>query len=260
MTRYAYLLLAAALLGGCTTDKGASNNAAPEANNAPVPTSAESLKVGIKDIVEGKGKPIANGDTAIVFYIGKLTNGKQFDANMNEDYTPKSDKEPFAVQVGMGQVIKGWEEGLIGAKEGGVRQLHIPWQKAYGAEGQGATIPPKADLNFTIKIQTVYHAGEAPQIFANDIKVGSGPAVTPNSTVTFTYVGKRLNGQIFDDQTRKPLVQPVSNLIPGFKEAIIGMKPGGRRLIKWPPGSPNPTGMIPGNQPVEYTIDIIAVK
>ena len=226
-----------------------------------VPTNGFS-KLETQDLIAGKGDPIKKGDNAVVFYVGKLTNGTIFDSNMEDDgkYTPKEDKDPFSFTVGIGSVIKGWDEGLVGAKEGTVRKINIPWTMAYGAEGSGNKIPPKSDLIFTVKVYKVYHQGVAPEIDATDVKVGSGPKVTKDSVITFTYVGKLLAGKVFDDQSKKPITQPVGKLIPGFRDAVLGMMPGGQRKISWPPGSPNPTGQIPVNQPVEFIVDLKSVK
>jgi FKBP-type peptidyl-prolyl cis-trans isomerase len=194
----------------------------------------------------------------IVLYLGKLTNGKVFDSLMDENQKPNLEKSPFAVTIGTGSVIKGWDDGLIGVKEGMVRKLSIPWELAYGTEGKDP-IPPKADLLFTIKVLKVYKAGAKPEIDAVDVKQGSGAKVTANSTIKFHYTGSLANGKVYDDQS-KGLELAVSRLIPGFREAVVGMQVGGERKITFPPNSPNPTGQIPPSQPFEIDVTIDAVK
>ncbi len=98
----------------------------------------------IDDIREGEGVDVKAGDTVAVHYIGTLQDGTEFDNS-------KKRGEPFTFTVGGGQVIKGWEEGLIGMKVGGQRVLVIPPDKAYGEQGIGP-IPPNATLVFAIEL------------------------------------------------------------------------------------------------------------
>ena len=98
----------------------------------------------IDDIKIGDGAEVKNGDTVSVHYVGTLQNGTEFD-NSNKRGAP------FEFTVGGGQVIKGWEEGLVGMKVGGQRILVIPPEKAYGANGIGP-IPGNATLVFAIEL------------------------------------------------------------------------------------------------------------
>lgn len=215
--------------------------------------------LGIIDETPGTGEAAAKGDYVYVLYHGKTTSGTVFDYSMEENLEPISGKEPMMVQLGNGGVIPGWEEGLIGAKEGMVRTLNVPWEKGYGVEGRAPSIASKTDLIFKIKILKVQkNTGVLPDIEATDTKTGTGAAVTKDSTVTFSYTGVSLSGAEFDKQDK--LTVPVSRLIPGFKEAIQGMKAGGVRKIVFPPNSPNPTGKIPYNQYVTFTVTVHSVK
>ena len=98
----------------------------------------------IDDIKIGTGAEVKNGDTVSVHYVGTLQDGTEFD-NSNKRGAP------FEFTVGGGQVIKGWEEGLVGMKVGGQRILVIPPDKAYGENGIGP-IPPNATLVFAIEL------------------------------------------------------------------------------------------------------------
>jgi FKBP-type peptidyl-prolyl cis-trans isomerase len=80
-----------------------------------------------------------------VHYTGWLTTGKKFDSSVDAG-------KPFDFTIGNGEVIKGWEEGVAGMKVGGKRQLRIPPELAYGAEGYPPTIPPNATLIFDIQL------------------------------------------------------------------------------------------------------------
>jgi peptidylprolyl isomerase len=98
----------------------------------------------VEDIVVGEGDEVQSGDTVVVHYAGRLQSGEEFDNSQRRG-------QPFSFTVGAGQVIKGWEEGLIGMKVGGERVLVIPPDKGYGAAGIGP-IPPNATLVFSIQL------------------------------------------------------------------------------------------------------------
>jgi FKBP-type peptidyl-prolyl cis-trans isomerase len=259
MTRFAYALIPVILVVGCGKKAEAPANGPLDGPKLPGVPLEGFKKLNITDLEPGKGDAAKKGDTVIVTYVGKFTNGTVFDSNMDDSYKPNIEKEPYAVTIGVSSVVKGWTEGLVGAKEGMVRKLDVPWNMAYGEAGDPPKIPAKADMIFTIEILKLYKAGVQPTIEAEDIKVGTGPKVTESSTISFKYKGMLLSGKVFDDQ-EKGLEKPVSKLIPGFKEAVLGMQAGGQRKISWPPGSPNPTGQIPPGQPIEYIIDVTAVK
>lgn len=99
----------------------------------------------IEDIKVGSGTEVKAGDTVLVHYTGQTIDGKVFDSS-------KTRGEPIAFPIGVGQVIQGWDQGLIGMKEGGVRKLSIPPEMGYGARGAGAAIPPNASLLFEVEL------------------------------------------------------------------------------------------------------------
>lgn len=101
----------------------------------------------ILDLRIGKGDKIKVGSNVAVFYKGTLKTGEQFDSNIG--------KTPLTLTVGAGQVIRGWEEGLLGVNAGGKRKLIIPYKLGYGAQGNPPKIPPKAELTFEIEVVSV---------------------------------------------------------------------------------------------------------
>jgi len=102
----------------------------------------------VQDLVVGNGKSAQNGDTLSAHYSGTLENGTVFDSSYGRG-------QPIQFVLGSGQLIKGWELGLIGMKEGGKRKLIIPPSLGYGAQGAGGIIPPNATLIFEIELVSV---------------------------------------------------------------------------------------------------------
>jgi peptidylprolyl isomerase len=103
----------------------------------------------IKDLIKGTGAVAGKTSTVTVNYVGALySNGKVFDASWKRN-------QPFSTQLGQGQVIKGWDEGIPGMRVGGRRELIIPASLAYGAAGSPPTIPPNATLIFDIDLLQV---------------------------------------------------------------------------------------------------------
>ncbi len=125
-----------------------------EAPATPPPVTGKTVTLpdGLKyiDIKVGSGTAAKTGSTVEVQYTGWLaSNGKRFDSS----YTDGG--KPFSVTLGKGQVIKGWDEGLVGMKPGGERRLIIPPSLAYGANGQPPTIPGNATLIFDVTMVSV---------------------------------------------------------------------------------------------------------
>jgi peptidylprolyl isomerase/peptidyl-prolyl cis-trans isomerase B (cyclophilin B) len=113
----------------------------------------------ITDLVEGTGDPVEAGDTVTVHYVGVLTaTGDEFDNSYDRG-------APFSVKVGAGKVIEGWDQGLLGAKVGGRRQLDIPAALAYGEAGAGGgLIPPGAPITFVVDIVDVEKPSPPPTL------------------------------------------------------------------------------------------------
>ncbi|MGH8892763.1 MAG: FKBP-type peptidyl-prolyl cis-trans isomerase [Actinomycetes bacterium] len=103
----------------------------------------------IIDIAEGNGAEASTGSTAVVHYVGvAFSTGEEFDASWNRG-------EPFAFPLGAGNVIAGWDRGVVGMKVGGRRRLVIPPDLGYGDRGAGAVIAPGETLIFVVDLLDV---------------------------------------------------------------------------------------------------------
>ncbi|RLZ03215.1 peptidylprolyl isomerase [Kocuria tytonicola] len=110
----------------------------------PVPT-----ELRIEDMIQGTGKEATPGSTVSCHYVGvTYSGGEEFDASWNRG-------EPLDFTVGVGQVIQGWDQGLLGMKVGGRRRLEIPSEMAYGKRGAGAQIGPDEALIFVVDLLDV---------------------------------------------------------------------------------------------------------
>lgn len=102
-----------------------------------------------EDLVVGKGVEAVSGKEVTVNYTGILTDGTKFDSSLNEGRTP------FVFTLGAGDVIAGWDQGIVGMKVGGKRKLTIPSSLGYGPNGSPPVIPPNATLIFEVELLEV---------------------------------------------------------------------------------------------------------
>ncbi len=108
----------------------------------------ENQELEISDLILGQGKEISRGALCFVHYTGFLDDGTKFDSSLDKG-------RPFQFVFGTGRVIKGWDLGLIGMREGGKRKLFVPSVLAYGDRQIGTLIRPHSNLSFEIELLEV---------------------------------------------------------------------------------------------------------
>ncbi len=99
----------------------------------------------IVELKVGTGPAVKAGDTVKVHYVARFSDGKIFDSS-------KFRGEPFTVKIGIGQLIRGWDIGMIGMRAGGIRDLNIPPHEAYGEKGVPGSVPPNETLDFEVEL------------------------------------------------------------------------------------------------------------
>jgi peptidylprolyl isomerase len=135
--------------GGDDTDTGTVSADLGSKPTIEVPSSPAPTELVSKDIVTGDGPAAEQGDTVKVQYVGvDYATGEEFDASWDSG-------KPFSFQLGSSQVIPGWDQGVEGMKVGGRRELIVPPDLAYGAQGQPPAIAPNATLVFVIDLLDV---------------------------------------------------------------------------------------------------------
>jgi len=139
MSRFLAVLVAGLMIAGC--------NDSTRYPGILSQNKVQSTPSGLRyvDVVEGTGAQAGAGQTVTVHYTGFLMDSTKFDSSVDRG-------EPFQFRLGAGQVIKGWDQGVLGMKVGGKRKLIIPSQLGYGDRGIPRVIPPGAQLVFDVEL------------------------------------------------------------------------------------------------------------
>ncbi|HRI44425.1 MAG TPA: FKBP-type peptidyl-prolyl cis-trans isomerase [Fimbriimonadaceae bacterium] len=213
------------------------------------------------DMRLGKGAVAQAGDTVTVMYRGSLqSDGKVFDE------TYEKGRSPFTFDLGAGQVIKGWDEGVKGMKVGGKRVLCIPPDLGYGDQSVGP-IPAKSTLIFEIELLHVRKKGAPPMIEIEELAVGQGEGAKMGDKIEVHYTGTFLNGEKFDSSKDRgqPLAVEIgkTGLIKGFTDGLIGLKVGGRRKVTIPyelAYGEQGRGPIPPKATLVFELELVSLK
>jgi peptidylprolyl isomerase len=204
----------------------------------------------ITDLTDGTGAAAADGDTLIVHYVGvRSEDGTEFDNSYDRG-------KPLPLTLGTGRVIKGWDQGLVGVKEGGRRQLDIPADLAYAdspPDSGSGVIKAGDSLSFVIDVVKIIpksDPADAPDISIpptpnqteqtfTDLIVGDGVGIEPGQTVAVHLLafsaadGKRIDSS-WERGSPLTFVPGSGEYSPGLEKAVEGMKVGGRRQVDIP--------------------------
>lgn len=143
-----FSLLSVILLGGCRVGKGeetVETGTSQVLNEEEERMETKDNDLKIEEITIGEGSEATIGAKVKVHYTGRLVNGTKFDSSVDRG-------EPFEFILGMGEVIKGWDQGLLGMRVGGKRILTIPPTLAYGNRAVGEVIPADSTLVFEVEL------------------------------------------------------------------------------------------------------------
>ncbi|BFZ22063.1 hypothetical protein BsWGS_25102 [Bradybaena similaris] len=154
-------------------------------------------------------------DQLSMHYVGTLTEtGQQFDSS-------KDRGQPFVFQLGTGQVIKGWDEGLVGMCVGEKRKLIIPPSKGYGAAGAGELIPPNSRLTFEVELTSIEEAEAPPNIFS-DIDTDSDKLLSPDEVSAYLKKQAAKVGKLDEaDEQHEEIISQIFNHEDKDKDGFI---------------------------------------
>lgn len=234
---------------------------------------------GLKYIVVKKGDPknplVKAGENVSVHYSGYFKDGMMFDSSIKRG-------EPIKFSAGKGQVIKGWDEALLLMRVGDQLRLIIPYQLAYGEQGRGQSIPPKAELTFDVEMINIkaevivkpydtkgkdtIRTESGLMMIPVELKEESKPQ--PGQNVRVHYSGYLTDGTLFDSSVKRddPFVFQVGlgKVIKGWDEAILLMNKGEKYRLVIPSGlaygERGAGGVIPPNAELIFDVHLLDFK
>jgi len=225
----------------------------------------------VRVIEQGEGEPLPAEGVMTVHTLGVLEDGTRFTSTWAEG-TPQT--MPLDV------AIEGWQQGLVGMRPGGVRQLVVPPGLAFGEEGREPSIPGGATLTFEIELVewraprsfSAEFAGEARTIaegvVVRDVTVGDGPVIEEGQQAIVHYIASLEDGEKIVDTFAVNDIQVVpldeNPPVPGLKRGIVGMRVGGVRRIELAAdqafGAEGRPPVIPPDSPMVFEVELLGVR
>ncbi len=236
-------------------------------------TTPSGLKYTFKQF--GKGALAKAGDNVSVHYVGKLTDGKQFDSSRDRN-------QPFKFPLGANRVIKGWDEGVALMHVGDKALFTIPPQLGYGDRAMGDRIPANSTLIFEVELleivepvkpwtltnhDTITTASGLKYIIVQKSKDANAPAAEKGKMVSVHYTGFLLDGKIFDSSVERgePISFPLGQgqVIKGWDEGIALMHVGDKMRLIIPSNlayGDGGQGPIPPKATLCFDVELMSVK
>jgi FK506-binding protein 4/5 len=210
---------------------------------------------------EGWRKPSKGADVT-VHYVGKLLDGTVFDSSRDRG-------EPFVFKLGVGEVIKGWDQGVESMLKGEVALLTCKPEYAYGKAGSPPKIPPDSTLQFEVELISWTEEKDITEskdggIMKKTIKEGEGwETPKEESRVTVRLVGKLLDGTVFEPEKEVEFTIGEEQVIEGLEVAAESMKKGEKALVTIQPKyafgeQGNAEKGVPANTPVQYDMELVS--
>jgi len=214
----------------------------------------------IEELKVGTGAEAKTGDEVRVHYTGWLTDGTKFDSSVDRG-------QPFSFTLGVGMVIRGWDEGVVGMKVGGKRKLTIPAHMGYGARGAGGVIPPNATLVFEVELLGITEVPPEGELVIEEVLEGKGEGAANGRTVRVHYRGRLQDGTVFDSSYERgdPIEFPlgVGMVIAGWEQGLQGLKVGGKRKLTIPYnlgyGAQGYPGVIPPYATLIFDVELVGL-
>lgn len=252
-------LIALLVLGQAGT-KSQSNTAGKQTSQQSQPAAAaKSEKLQITDVKVGTGPAVKEMDLVTVDYTGKLTNGKVFDSSLKPGGTP------FHFVAGIGFVIKGWDQGVIGMKVGGERKLVVPPSLAYGDRAIEDIIPAKSTLDFDIILRKTESLQKA--LTEKIEHPGLGAGAKMGDKVSFEFIAALKDGKVIGDNNAPnpptDMVLGPGSIIEGMTYSLLGMKAGEIRTVVIPADlgfGDQGHGVVPPKSDIYVRIAMLAVN
>jgi FKBP-type peptidyl-prolyl cis-trans isomerase len=227
------------------------------------------------DVIEGKGEPPTAGQTCVVHYTGWLwehgARGKQFDTSKEGDRSEVDRGAPYTFHVGKGEVIPGWDEGVLSMKAGGKRELLIPANLAFGERGAGGVIPPNATLCYEVELLEVWKRTDSGlEYFDEREGTGAEPRTGQTCVIHSTgwlwrwnAKGKKLDSTLDRDEPFSFSLGH-SEVLRGRDEGVATMRVGGKRKLLIPPelgyGDTGKGPDVPPKTTLYFVVELLKVR